>query len=186
MADEKLNPRTQVGTPISTAEVKGQSATARGADRPNTTDDEAVTPENMGGPQGRLTAEIKAILRNKALAEATAEAEAKFDAEYDEDDDNLPATMEEALAVTRVVESEGDLRDLDGFRAATTSAQDQFEQVLIRPNTLVVGTVDVYDAGDLSKRVTLYDGDKVEGSSKGYIPTNYISEERRIRILGGK
>lgn len=186
MTATRPNPKGQNDTVLSTTDVKAQSATARGADRPNTTGDEAVTPENMGGPPGRLTADIRAILRNKATADATAEAEAKFEAEYKVDDENLPATMEEALAVTRVVESEDDLRELPGFRAATTSAQDQFEQVLIRPNTLVTATVDVYDASDLSKRSTLFEGDKVEGSKAGYIPTNYIVEDRRIRILGAK
>lgn len=183
MTQTKTNPKTEVDKPLSDTELKATSAVAREEQHDGSL---AVTPATMGGPQPRLAADIRQILRNKAVQDAQAKAEADFDAEYNADSKDLPATLEEALAVTRVVESEGDLRDLPGFRCASTSAQDNFELVLIRPDTLVENTVDVYDASDLTKRTTLYAGDKVEGAKVGYVPTNYIDDVRRVRLLAGK
>lgn len=180
---EKVNPKAEVGTPPSTEEVRAQSPLSRSGEAVA----EAVTPENMGGPVPRLAADIRAILRNKAVADAQAEAEAKFDAEYSEvKDADLPETLEAALAVSRDPVAEGDLRDLPGFRAATPTAQQEFERVLMRPGTLVTGTEDVYDAADLKEKKTLYEGERVPEASHGFVSAHFISEVARQRILAGR
>ena len=180
---EKISSKIETDKPLSAAELKANSAEARAEQHDGSL---AVTPETQGGPPPRLEADIRAILRNKAIAKAQEEAEAKFDAEYDEQDaKDLPQTLEEALIVTREPVAYTDLRTLPGYLAATQTAQDEFDRVLMRPGTLVEATENVYDASDLKELKTLDGGTKVPDASVGFISAHFIVEARRQRILAG-
>lgn len=147
---------------------------------------EAATPENTPEVAPRIVADIRQVLLNKALADAAAKAEADFNDKFDPTAKDMPATVEEALAVSKDPLPLAQLRDLPGYQAATPSAQENFEDTLMRVGTLVKATEDVYDASDLSEKTTIYAGDKIKGVAVGYVSAHYIVEARRQRILAGK
>lgn len=78
--------------------------------------------------------------------------------------------------------------DLDspGYQCLNNSGQVMFEHLVLRPGDRVIGPVEVFGLHDLATRIAIYPGGIVPDDDSGYVPTNYVMERPRQRVLAGK
>lgn len=70
-----------------------------------------------------------------------------------------------------------------GFKYLSSHAQDNAELLILRPGDRVVAGVEVIGMNHPDDRMELRAGAVVPGGDIGYLPTNYIKDHQRQRII---
>lgn len=70
-----------------------------------------------------------------------------------------------------------------GFKMLSSHAQDNAEVLVLRPGDRVVGGIEVVGMNNPDRRMELRPGAVVPEGDIGYLPTNYIRDHQRQRIM---
>jgi hypothetical protein len=88
---------------------------------------------------------------------------------------------EEAPLLRRLV-TEDDLKS-PGFNLLIGGARENFETMVLRPGDRVLGGVEVIGLHNINERIELRPGAVVPEGDTGYVPTNYIMDHQRQRMI---
>lgn len=70
-----------------------------------------------------------------------------------------------------------------GFQLLVSGAKENFETMVLRPGDRVLGGVEVIGLNNINDRIELRPGAVVPEGDTGYVPTNYIMDHQRQRMI---
>lgn len=92
----------------------------------------------------------------------------------------LPDPVEAPMLRRRVTKDD---LDSPGFQLLIGGAKENFETMVLRPGDRVAGGVEVIGLHNINDRIELRPGAVVPEGDTGYVPTNYIMDHQRQRMI---
>jgi len=92
----------------------------------------------------------------------------------------LPDPVEAPMLRRRVTQED---INSPGFQLLVSGAKENFETMVLRPGDRVAGGVEVIGLNNINDRIELRPGAVVPDEDTGYVPTNYIMDHQRQRMI---